>query len=38
MESWLIFLRFYLKKNKTLSVHVKSFNKSFNSPEDLQLY
>ena len=31
-----IFLRFYLKKNKTLSVSVK--DKSCNSHEGLQLY
>ena len=30
------FLRFYLKKNKTVSVSIK--DKSCNSPEGLQLY
>ena len=30
------FLKFYLKKNKILSVRVK--DKSCDSPEDLQLY
>ena len=30
------FLKFYLKKNKILSVYVK--DKSCGSPEDLQLY
>ena len=34
MESGIIFLRFYLKKNKTLSVRVKE--KSYNSPVQIQ--
>ena len=36
MESWSYFLRFYLKKNKILSVSIK--DKSCNSPEGLQPY
>ena len=36
MESWWIFLRFYLKKNRILSVSIK--NKPCNSPEGLQLH
>ena len=36
MESWWNFSRFYLKKNKILSVSIK--NNSCNSSEGLQLY
>ena len=36
MPLWTYFTRFYLEKNKILSVHVKE--KSCNSPEGLQLY
>ena len=36
MESWLSFLRFYIRKKKTLSGSIK--NKSCNSLEGQQLY